>query len=382
LENRLSAGAAQRSFDTCLLCGICTSVCFAEVPTARLMSTAREMVQKETGRKWGPWFFLHVLLPRPRWLERFLALAYVFKRWGVSGALNRWGLLRRVSPSLAAAEELGTEAPRAFLRDLLPPAPPDAEVIHFISCGPNFLLPEVGEATAALLKKAHRVTGAAPNVCCGLPGLSFGDLAAARSLAKKNIEVLESYPRAMILVDDSSCAATVKDYPRLFEGDSVWGARARAVSERAQDLLEWLATHGDSVPAAAKNTVTYHDACKARYGQKLVQEPRQALGAVEGLGYRELPEADQCCGGGGTFSVTQAALSRRVGERKIQNILSTGADTVLTSSVSCLLQLRAGLRRGGAKIQSLHIASFIAAHLRRPSGGEEKGSQEKEKGSR
>jgi glycolate oxidase iron-sulfur subunit len=256
--------------------------------------------------------------------------------------------------------------------------------VQFLACGPNCLTPEVGLATAHLLKVNGVKAGSAGNVCCGLPGQSFGDLEAARRMARANIEILEGFPRAVVLVDDSSCAATIKDWPRLFEDDPAWRARAEAVSRRTRDLLQWLDEQSSLPPpvrgspreglplkaeAESLLTVTYHDACKARFGQGLVEEPRRVL-SRSGVDYRELPEADQCCGGGGAYQFMQPGISRAVGERKAQNILSTGAEIVLTSSVSCLLQLQAGLRRARSQVRALHIAEFLAAKPAKTSGRE------------
>lgn len=362
MEGRLSPTDAKRSFDTCLLCGICTSVCFAQVPTARLMSQAREKVAKAQGGRGLLKFFLRSILPRPWLFESLLKILYVGKRLGISRLLNRMGILRRISPRLAAAEGMVDRAPKKFLRDLLPRASLDAEVIHFLSCGPNCLTPEIGLATAHTLKVEGIRAGTAKTVCCGLPGQSFGDLEAARLLARKNIEVLEAYPHATILIDDSSCAATIKEWPRFFEDDPSWRARAEEVTRRAKDLLEWLSLHPPKTSALNKKTVvTYHDACKARYGQGLITEPRRLLASSPDVDYRELPEADQCCGGGGTYQFMQPEISQSVGDQKTKNIGLTGASFVLTSSVSCLLQLRAGLKRAKSKVQAFHIAEFFGS---------------------
>lgn len=365
MEGRLSPTDAKRSFDTCLLCGICTSVCFAQVPTARLMSQAREKVAKAQGGRGLLRFFLLSVLPRPWLFEGFLKILYVGKRVGISRLLNRMGILRRLSPRLAAAEGVVDRAPKKFLRDLLPRASSDAEVIHFLSCGPNCLTPEIGLATAHILKVEGIRAGTAQTVCCGLPGQSFGDLKAARLLARKNIEVLEAYPHATILIDDSSCAATIKEWPHFFEDDPSWRVRAEDVTRRAKDLLEWLSLHPPKTSALNKKTVvTYHDACKARYGQGLITEPRRLLASSPDVDYRELPEADQCCGGGGTYQFMQPEISQSVGDQKTKNIGLTGASLVLTSSVSCLLQLRAGLKRAKSKVQAFHIAEIFGSHKR------------------
>jgi glycolate oxidase iron-sulfur subunit len=296
-------------------------------------------------------------------LEFLLKPLFLAKRLGLSRLLNRAGILKRLSPALAAAEELTDQAPARFLRPQLPVAGPDAEVVQFMACGSNYLMPEAGLATARLVEKTGCRHGRSENVCCGLPGLSSGDKASALALARANIEALEKYPKAVVLVDDASCAATVKDYPSLFENDPAWLPRAQALAARAKDLSEWLA-EGRFTPASGgtglKTHVTYHDPCKARYAQKLTEPPRKLLKSLPDAAYVELPEADQCCGGGGTTSFLQPEVSREVGARKAANIKASGAEVVLTSSVSCLLQLRAALRRAGAAVRAEALSRFLS----------------------
>ncbi len=364
LEGRLADPAeAEKLFSTCLLCGICTSVCFSEVPTAKLMVAAREKITEKHGQPLFLKFVLRVLLPRPKVFEPFLKILFIGKRLGVSRWMNRAGLLRMISPKLADAEELAEEVPSTFLRDRLGDAtpPPDAEIIQFVACGSNFIMPQVGEATARIIRSAGFKSGCADNVCCGMPGVSYGDLDAARAMARKNIVELEKYPKAIILVDDSSCSSTIKEYPQLFDGEPDWLRRAETVSRRTRDLSEWFLEKGLRSPALEQNNkVTYHDPCKARYAQKIVDPPRQILARSANIDYRELPEAEQCCGGGGTYSFVHPEISRAVLDRKTKNILSTGADYVLTSSISCLLQVRFGLRRAKSKIKTLHLAEYLS----------------------
>ena len=104
----------------------------------------------------------------------------------------------------------------------------------------------------------------------------------------------------------------------------------------------------------------YFEGRKARYAQGLVAEPRRLLASIPGVEYRELPEADQCCGGGGTYQFMQPEISQAVGNRKTENLMATGVSLVLTSSVSCLLQLRAGLKRTKSKIRAFHIAEIFS----------------------
>ncbi len=252
LEGRLGDPRdAEGSFDTCLQCGICTSVCFAEVPTAKLMGAARGKVAQVHGAPLLQRFFLRFLLARPKLLEWTLLPFFLVKRSGVSRFLNRLGLLKLVNPSLAAAEELVDRVPLRFPRRRPPPA--DADVVQFVACGTHYLMPEAETATTRLLDKLGCRHGRADTVCCGLPGISTGDWDSARSLARRNIAALEKFSKAVVLADDSSCAATLKDYPSLFEDDPAWFLRAKAVSARVKDLSEWIVERGESgFPSASK----------------------------------------------------------------------------------------------------------------------------------
>jgi glycolate oxidase iron-sulfur subunit len=105
--------------------------------------------------------------------------------------------------------------------------------------------------------------------------------------------------------------------------------------------------------------VAYHDPCKAQYGQRVIDPPRYLLNAIPQLKLIPVPEADQCCGGGGTYSLVHPEMSAPVLDAKVKNILSTGARVVVTSSASCLVQLSHGLRRHGDKVEALHLSEFL-----------------------
>ena len=350
---------ASRAFDTCLQCGACASVCFAEVPTAKLMGTARRKVAEVHGWPLFQRLVLRFLLPRPRLMEWVFRPLFLLRNLGVPRLMNRLGLLGLVSPALAAAEEIAGRLPIRF--SARTPAPSDAQVVRFVSCGTHYLVPEAARSTAALLDRAGIRHGCARTVCCGLPALSLGDWDAARELARANISALEKYSQAVVLADDSSCAATMKDYPSLFEDDPAWLPRARAVAARVKDVSEWLADlPAPQSPGAPPVKATYHDPCKARFAQKLIAAPRKVMKSLPGVEFVELPEADQCCGGGGTACFRQPDLSRAVLDRKTACVVSTGAEVVVTSAGSCLLQLRFGLKRAKSTVKAVHLSDFIA----------------------
>ena len=142
-----------------------------------------------------------------------------------------------------------------------------------------------------------------------------------------------------ILVTTSGCGTTIKDYAYLFRNDPVWRDRARAVSARALDIREYLATL--ALPAVERATglrVAYHSACSLQHGQKVIEPPKQLLSAA-GFEVLTVPEGHLCCGSAGTYNMLQPELSRGLRDRKAANINGLKADLVATGNIGCMEQL-------------------------------------------
>src|SRR5439155_18381315 len=123
---------------------------------------------------------------------------------------------------------------------------------------------------------------------------------------------------------------------------------------------EFLAGADLPKPTPSKQRVTYHDACHLAHPQRITQPPRRLIKAVAGQNYVELPESDVCCGSAGTYNLTEPEMAARLQERKIQNILKTGAQIVVTTNPGCILQIRARLQKAGAgHIQVLQLADYL-----------------------
>jgi len=114
-------------------------------------------------------------------------------------------------------------------------------------------------------------------------------------------------------------------------------------------------------PSDSGEKVTYHDACHLAHPQGITAEPRALVRAVVGDRFVELPEAEICCGSAGSYNLTEPEMAARLQKRKIDNILSTGADVVVTSNPGCQLQIQAGLKKAGSEMRVVHIADFLEA---------------------
>ena len=154
-------------------------------------------------------------------------------------------------------------------------------------------------------------------------------------------------------------------YPVLAReaGDARFEREARALGERIFELSEFI-VRGlgvDDVGATFPHTVTYHPTCHSQRITRVGDAPLRLLRAVRGLELRELPEATECCGFGGTFAVKNADTSLAMLTDKCRNIEATGAECCTAVDPSCLLHIGGGLSRRRSRVRVLHLAEILAA---------------------
>jgi glycolate oxidase iron-sulfur subunit len=107
--------------------------------------------------------------------------------------------------------------------------------------------------------------------------------------------------------------------------------------------------------------VTYQDACHLVHAQRISKQPRQLIKAVPGVELVEMHHPDICCGSAGIYNVLEPELSGRILEEKMDDLLGTDAELVVTANPGCQMQLEAGLRRRGRSVPVRHLAELVAA---------------------
>ena len=353
------------SLFACLMCRACTAECPPAIQTDRIIAAARASYVAQRQSRVQRFIFRR-LLARPAALRAFARTLGWLKRTG----LTRFSKLLRLLPwfdrGLAEAPDI-MPTPPTFLRERLARrqsvSRTGEEVTYFVGCGIDYALPDVGEASLDLLEAAGYKVAVAANVCCGLPPYSYGDIESARKLAEMNLEALGTM-QGEIVTDCASCSSFLKDYPRLFDEDDPRRQDAEALAARVRDLTEFLAQV--KLPANAqpvKAVVTYHDPCHLSRYHKITQQPRDLIRSIPGVEYRELPEADWCCGGAGSYSLTHHDLSMQILQRKMENIRSTGAEIVVTPCPACVMQLQYGAKRFGVPVRVMHLSELLRRTL-------------------
>jgi glycolate oxidase iron-sulfur subunit len=110
--------------------------------------------------------------------------------------------------------------------------------------------------------------------------------------------------------------------------------------------------------------IAYHDACHLQHAQGIKKQPRDLLGEIPGLEVLEIPDAALCCGSAGIYNLIEPEAAQQLGDRKVNNLLTTAAQTVVSSNPGCLLQLRNGLERAGKPMPTRHIVEVLDASIR------------------
>jgi glycolate oxidase iron-sulfur subunit len=177
-------------------------------------------------------------------------------------------------------------------------------------------------------------------------------------MADANVAAFDLDDLDAVIVNHAGCGAMMKEYA-LHWPDDRQKARRRLVG-LVRDINEFLDELGPVYPTGRIDAVaTYHDACHLGHAQKIREAPRRLLAIIPGLELRDLPETEICCGSAGTYNLNQPEMAARLGKRKLDNILATGARTVLASNAGCLLQIGREIRRHRAPLAAMHPMDLL-----------------------
>lgn len=232
----------------------------------------------------------------------------------------------------------------------------------FVTCLVDSFYPRTGEAIVGILRRLGiDVDFARDQTCCGQPPFSAGLHAEARPIAQHTIEVFEN-TTGDIVMPSGSCAHMVKHgYAELFTDDPVWLARAQALGSRVYEFTEYIVDKLGVTDVGARwdGILAYHPSCHALRAMKIDRQPRALLANVKGAQVVDLPGAEDCCGFGGIFSMEHPELSAELLKRKISNLDSSQAPTLVVIEAGCQMHIAGGLHRQKKSQNVMHIAEIL-----------------------
>ena len=330
-----------KHIDLCLGCRTCEGVCPSGVPYGRIIEAGRadvEDARRPSPKRAASRLLLRQLLGHPTRLRVAGAATSAAQKLGLTSVVRSGRMLPRLRPRFRRPPgDVAPASGKARYR-----------VAFLVGCVMPILYPQSHTAAVRLLQLAGCDVWFPPGErCCGALFAHNGDLEGAEGLRDANMKTYSAGTFDALVVDSAGCGAHLKDfYPEL--------------KGRVKDLTEWLAEVGLPAPLHKLNLkVTYQDACHLAHAQKIKKQPRELIRAIDGLQYVEMRHAEICCGAAGLYSTLEPAMSNRILREKLDDVLATGADVVTVANPGCQMQLEAGLRARGSKMQVEHVAETL-----------------------
>jgi len=236
------------------------------------------------------------------------------------------------------------------------------EVELFIPCFIDQFYPETARNTVRVLEKAGCSVFYNPEqTCCGQPAFNSGYWKEARIVAKKFLYDFSG--KKFIVSPSASCTGFVKNYyPNLFEDDLSLQELSESVSGKIYELSDFLVNkiQVTDFNAEFSHKVTFHDSCAGLREYGIKNEPRVLLRNVKGLELLEMKNTDTCCGFGGTFAAKFHHISTAMTEQKVENAMKTGAEYIVSTEASCLMNIESYIKKQKLPIKTIHLADVLA----------------------
>jgi L-lactate dehydrogenase complex protein LldE len=222
-------------------------------------------------------------------------------------------------------------------------------VALFITCFNDTLFPQTGRAVVELLERLDcEVAFPQEQTCCGQMHFNTGYADDGLQLARRFERVFGEYEA--VVSPSASCVGMVREH-------------CPAIADRVFELTELLVDRLgiEDVGAVFPHRVTYHPTCHSLRLLGVGDRPLRLLRHVRGLELVDLPDAEECCGFGGTFAVKNADTSMAMLSDKLRHVQDTRAEFCVSADNSCLMHIGGALRRQRAGVGAIHLAEVLAA---------------------
>lgn len=234
------------------------------------------------------------------------------------------------------------------------------KVSLFVTCLVDMFQSGAGRATVELLERLGcEIDFPESQVCCGQPAYNSGYVKESKEAMKNMITTFEH--SEYVVTPSGSCGTMFKEYPHIFKGDPIWEPKAQALADKTYELTQFIVDvlKVEDVGARLNGKATYHTSCHMTRLLGVKEAPFKLLSNVEGLEFEALPNAHNCCGFGGTFSVKMGQISEQMVDEKVQCAVDTGADYLIGADCGCLINIGGRMERKGKPVKVMHIAEVL-----------------------
>jgi len=361
----------------CLDCQACETACPAGVKYSRMVETARVVIDNtKYVSKAGVTikrFALRKIVASRDGLKFVSRLLWFYQKTGLQKLVRLSRILKFFSKNLSEIETLSPVIADKFSDTQIKEIElPNGEVkyktaFHF-GCLMNTMFADINIDTIDVLKECGcKIITPHDQVCCGSLMGHNGDMEFALKLARKNIDAFDKHDYEYLISNSAGCGAFMKDYAHLLEDEPAYAEKAKRFSSKVKDVMEFFS---EQKPELIFNLelepelTTYHDACHLIHAQKISTQPREVIKSLPGVEYKELEEANWCCGSAGIYNVVRYDDAIKQLERKMGNIKNTNAKIVLTGNPGCMGQIKHGTKKFNVDVEVLHPVTLIKRLLK------------------
>lgn len=363
----------ERSLNMCLGCRACEPVCPSGVNYGHLLEEARDIINQNKKHsfpvKTVREAVFNGLFPHQNRMRTLTSLIGIYQRSGLQSVARTIGVMKLFPESLSSMEKVLPEIPKMKEMKNRPTYLPaesttKKRVAFFSGCLMDTMFMKTNDSTMKLLQQAGcEIVIPENQACCGALHGHSGEKNGAKDLAKRNIHVFEDLEVDYIITNAGGCGAFLIDYDHLLKDDPEWSERAKKFVARIKDfssVLVDLQFHKKNLELPAQ-IVTYQDSCHLKNVMKTSSEPRVLLKAIGNIEYREMQNADRCCGSAGVYNIVESEMSMQILDSKMKTTKSTNATTIVTANPGCLLQMKLGIEREGltGKVRAIHLADLL-----------------------
>jgi glycolate oxidase iron-sulfur subunit len=355
LEGNVELEDALLYVDRCLGCMSCVTACPSGVPYGELVTPFRSYAQERRKR------------PVSQRIQRKV----------IQETLPYPGRFRIATQMGNLTKPIRGFLPKQFsamidiIPEALPPANPlpevypahgkkRARVALLAGCVQQALAPEINWATICVLSRnGVEVVIPSHQGCCGGLALHTGETNQAQEFAKR---IMEAFPKDVdaVITNAAGCGSTMHEYPLLFKGMAE-EQFAEEFTGLVMDVSAFLDALGliETPELSDPLTLAYQDACHLAHAQGVTSAPRNLLNQVGGVNLVPIDESDICCGSAGTYNLEQPDIAYQLGQRKVKNILKSGAQAVVSGNIGCIVQLTNHLRDVEHPIPVFHTIELM-----------------------
>ena len=235
----------------------------------------------------------------------------------------------------------------------------------FIPCFIDQFYPETAFNFIRLLEMAGCTVNYNPEqTCCGQPSFNSGYWKETKTLA---VKFLNDFENADIIVAPSaSCTGFIKNYyKKVFAEDTALLEKTNLLTLRIFEFSDFFVNQLKKVEFGSvfNHKVTFHDSCAGLREYGIKTEPRILLENVKGLELIEMEKLETCCGFGGTFSAKFHSISTAMTEQKVEHAMKTGAEYIVSTEASCLMNIEAYIKKQKLPIKTIHLVDLLASRL-------------------